>query len=161
MKKSTKTMITLGLATILLGTTIAFSEAGTRNDPVVSLSYFEKTMDELKDYVDAKLRQDNNDEKTVESATFEVVEIEAGQSIIGKGGTEIILRGGTGKGAGRAKVVAPGKDGLSDITDGKDLKSGQDVPLNHLLIVPRDDNRGVYAVTDSVYLIKGDYEIRY
>ncbi len=56
------------------------------------------------------------------SNSFEVVQILAGQSIIGKDGTEIILRGGTGNGPGRAKIVALGKDGLSDLTVGKDLK---------------------------------------
>lgn len=160
MGKLKKSLLTLGFATILLGTTIAFSEAGTKNDPLVSLSYFEKKMDELKDYVDTRLKQNDNGRKDTVSDTFQVVELAKGQSIIGKNGTEIILRGGTGKGVGKAKIVAPGSDGLSDITEGKDLKNGQDVPLNHLLIVPRDDGRGVYAETDSVYLVKGQYEIR-
>ncbi len=160
MRKSTKVLLTLSFAIILLGTTIAFSDAGTRNDPVISLSYFEKRIGELKDYIDTRLNQINSDDKAIEPATFEVVQLSQGQSIIGKNGTEIILRGGTGKGIGRAKVVAPGNDGLSDITEGKDLKNDEEVPLNHLLIVPRDDGRGVYAVTDSVYLVKGDYEIR-
>lgn len=159
-KKLSKAFLTVGAVTILLGTTIAFSDADTRNDPVVSLSYFEKKMDELKDYIDERIREDNNEERGNDSVKFEIVQIAAGQSIIGKDGTEIILRGGTEKGAGKASVIASGNDGLTDITEGKDLKSGQEVPLNHLLIVPRDDGRGVLAITDSIYMVKGEYEIR-
>jgi hypothetical protein len=160
MKNFSKVFLILVLAVAVLGTTIAFSEAGTKNDPLVSLSYLENKINELKEYVDKRISEVKEENKSVEAVSFEVVELSAGQSIIGSQGTEIILRGGTSKGVGRAEVVASGNDGLSDITDGKDIKSGQEVPLNHLLIVPRDDGRGVYAITDSVYLVKGDYEIR-
>lgn len=158
-KKLNKTFLALVLVTAALGTTIAFSEPGTKDDPLVSLSYLQSKIDELKEYVDRRISEIKED-KPQETASFEVVELLAGQSIIGGKGTEIILRGGTEKGVGKAIVVASGNDGLSDITEGKDLKNGQEVPLNHLLIVPRDDGRGVYAVTDSVYLVKGDYEIK-
>lgn len=159
MNKFKKILVLLGLAGILLGTSMAFSEPGTGSDPLVSLSYLEKRIEQLRDYIDERILE-IEDKEEVQPDTFQVVEISAGQSIIGKGGTEIILRGGTEKGAGKATVIASGNDGLSDITEGKDLKNGEEVPLNHLLIVPRDDGRGVYAVTDSVYLVKGDYEIR-
>lgn len=158
-KNFNKAVLTLVLATAVMGTTIAFSEPGTKNDPLVSLSYLENKIDEFKEYVDMRISE-IEESKSVEMVSFKVVELSAGQSIIGSEGTEIILRGGTEKGAGKAEVVASGNDGLSDITDGKDLKNGQEVPLNHLLIVPRDDGRGVCAITDSVYLVKGDYEIR-
>ncbi|NLY68036.1 MAG: hypothetical protein GX069_10820 [Tissierellia bacterium] len=163
MKKIKKSLLVLCFIPILLGTSIAFSDAGTIDDPLVSLSYFEKKMEELKDYIDTKLKELKEEKETTSptaAASFEVVELKAGQFLIGKGGTEIILRGGTGNGRGRAKIVAAGQNGLSDITQGKDLTNGEEVPLNHLLIVPRDDGRGVFAITDSVYLVKGDYEIR-
>ncbi|GFN34308.1 hypothetical protein [Tepidimicrobium xylanilyticum] len=142
---------------VILGSVFVFSEPGSETDPLVSLSYLEKKIDELKQYIDNRLL--NIGENNNLSNTFVVVEISSGQSIIGKGGTEIILRGGTGNGPGKAKIVAMGKDGLSDLTDGKDLKRGEEVPLNHLLIVPRDDGRGVHAINDSVFLVRGEYEI--
>ncbi|CCQ96812.1 conserved exported hypothetical protein [[Clostridium] ultunense Esp] len=156
--KVKKTILILGLLSIILGSKVVFSEPGSEKDPLVSLSYLEKRIDQLKYYIDEKLS--NGGENNNLSNSFEVVEISAGQSIIGKDGTEIILRGGRGNGPGRAKIVALGKDGLSDLTVGKDLIRDEEVPLNHLLIVPRDDGRGVYAMNDSVFLVKGRYEIR-
>lgn len=156
--KFKKTILVLGVASIILGSRIVFSEPGSEKDPLVSLSYLEKRIDQLKYYIDEKLSAVGENNNL--SNSFEVVQILAGQSIIGKDGTEIILRGGTGNGPGRAKIVALGKDGLSDLTVGKDLKKDEEVPINHLLIVPRGDGRGVYAINDSVFLVKGGYEIR-
>ena len=68
-------------------------------------------------------------------------------------GTEIILRG---QGQGWLLEVR----GLSDVTGGKDLGMDVLVPDNHLLIVPRNDNRGVAAITDAIFLVRGEYEIR-
>lgn len=155
--KLKKAIFGLTIAFIVLGGTMVFSEPGSEKDPLISLSYLEKQLDQLKDYIDERLS--NMGDKNNSSNSFQIVEISAGQSIIGKGGTEIILRGGTGNGPGKAKIIAMGKDGLSDLTAGKDLKRGEDVPFNHLLIVPRDDGRGVHAINDSVFLVKGEYEI--
>ncbi|HSH35936.1 hypothetical protein [Schnuerera sp.] len=151
-KKFKKTILILGGVSIILGSTVVFSEPGSEKDPLVSLSYLEKQIDQLKYYIDEKFSSIEDEEST--SSALEVVEISEGQSIIGKSGTEIILRGG------KAEIIAGELGGLSDITDGKDLKMGANVPPNHLLIVPRDDERGVYAITDSIYLVRGEYEIR-
>lgn len=160
-KKLKNILIILGTGAILLGATIVSSEPGSEKDPLVSLSYLEDRLEELEEAIDTKLSGiDDSGKDETQASNFEIVEITAGQSIIGKDGTEIILRGGTGNGPGRARIIARGTDGLSDITIGKDLKSGEEVPLNHMLIVPRDDGRGVLALSDSVYLVKGEYEIR-
>lgn len=156
--KFKRVVVFMVLIFLTLGSVVVFSEPGSEKDPLVSLSYLEKRINQLKEYIDEKLS--NIDGSNGLSSDFEVVEILAGQSIIGKEGTEIILRGGTGNGPGKAKIIALGKDGLSDLTVGKDLKKDEEVPLNHLLIVPRDDGRGVYALNDSVFLVKGRYEIR-
>lgn len=129
---------------------IAFSEPGSQDDPLVTLSYVEKQVREIKAYVDQKTANSSSS-----GSTLVVVEIESGQSIVGKAGTEIILRGG------KATTIAGELGGLSDITDGKDLKMGERVPANHMLIVPRDDGRGVYAETHAIFMIRGEYEINY
>ncbi|MCF6465479.1 hypothetical protein [Clostridium sp. Cult2] len=146
------TILILGIVFIILGSTVVFSEPGSENDPLISLSYLEKRIDQLKYYIDDKLSSVEGN--TNLSNDLEVVEILAGQSIIGERGTEIILRGG------KAEILAGELGGLSDVTGGRDLKMGENVPANHLLIVPRDDDRGVYAITDSIYLVRGKYEIR-
>jgi hypothetical protein len=96
-------------------------------------------------------------EKQEKYIKFEVVEIEAGQSIILSDSSEIILR------AGKALAIAGEKgDGLADITtdsEKNNLVTGDIVPLNHLLLVSRDDNRGIKAITKIWVLVKGDYNI--
>ena len=147
-------ILVLGVITILLGTTVVFSEPGSEEDPLVSLSYLEKRMEQFKYYVDEKLDKISTGSGNDVSNNLEVVEIMSGQSIIGKNGTEIILR------SGRAKIIAGKLGGLSDVTEGKDLGMDKLVPLNHLLIIPRDDNRGVLAITEAIFLVKGEYEIK-
>lgn len=152
--KIKKVLLGIGAISILLGGTIVFSETGSEKDPLVSLSYLEKTIDNLKKDIDKKLSNVGNNEENNISNGLEVVEVPVGQSIIGENGTEIILRGGKGK------IIAGELGGLSDVTDGRDLKMDDLVPANHLLIVPRNDGRGVYAITDAIFLVRGEYKIK-
>jgi len=87
------------------------------------------------------------------SASYAPVSLSAGQILIGGEGAEIILR------SGKASVYSTVSDGLGDVTDGSDLKNGAPVSKNHLLIVSRDDGRGVKAGDDVWLLVKGSYEI--
>ena len=103
---------------------------GSQQDPLVS-----------KSYVDEKLK-------------MAVVQVPAGKELIGSGGTEIVVRSGS------ATVVDTELGGLADVTAGKDLRSGETAPVNHLLIVPRDDGRGVRAQTSLFVLVRGNYEVR-
>ena len=151
-EKLKRTILAIGVISIMLGTTVVFSEPGSEKDPLVSLSYLEKSMEQIKLYIDDRLGEKGIEDGCSNNLT--VVEIASGQSIIGKSGTEIILRGG------QAKVIAGELGGLSDVTQGKNLDMDRSVPANHLLIVPRDDDRGVLAVTESIFLVRGKYEIR-
>ena len=103
---------------------------GSEQDPLVSRSY-----------VDAKMK-------------MVVVEVPAGKRLIGGAGTEIIVR------AGSATAIDTPQGGLSDVTEAKDLKSGDAAPANHLLIVPRDDGRGIAAVTSLFVMVRGSYSIQ-
>lgn len=103
---------------------------GSEGDPLVSRSY-----------VDAKSR-------------MLVVEIPAGKQLLGSAGTEIIVRSGS------ATAIDTLMGGLSDVTGGKDLKKGDPAPANHLLIVPRDDGRGILAVTSLFVMVRGGYTIQ-
>jgi len=102
---------------------------GSEEDPVVS-----------KSYVDGR-------------TAFSAVELADGQKLIGTGGTEIILR------SGEAAAIDNGVNGISDLTAGSDLMSGDAVGLNHLLMVPRADGRGITALTDAWVMVRGEYEI--
>jgi hypothetical protein len=85
-----------------------------------------------------------------QDALFAVVEARAGQTLIALGNTEIILRSGSA-------VVVSGENGLCDITDGVDITNGMSVRLNHLLLVPVSDGRGMRFTSDAFLLIKGGY----
>jgi hypothetical protein len=103
---------------------------GSSDDPLVS-----------KSYVDAAL-------------SYEVVHAQAGQSIIGGAGTEIVLR------SGEATALDNGANGVSDMTSGTDLMSGTVVQANHLLLTPRSDGRGIYMKTEGYIMVRGEYTIK-
>lgn len=152
--KRRKSLIGIGAAVILLGTTIVFSEPGSDNDPLVTMSYVNNKVEQLKEYIDTKIA--NNSGKDNPSSELEVVELPKGKYLIGKAGTEIILRGGKATAHG-VKV----DQGLSDVTEGKDIDNTEKLlPANHLIIIPRNDGRGAYAVSDAIFLVRGDYHIR-
>lgn len=143
-----KRSIVLTIAAVfLLFATAAFAaesaEPGSADDPVVT-----------KSYVDARIAELKSDADGGSSAVFGAVSVEKGKKLIGGGGTELILRSGS------AAAIDNGADGLSDLTAGKDLKGGAPVTKNHLLLVPRDDGRGILAQSDIWIMVKGAYTIK-
>ncbi len=115
------------------GLVVAFGDTaatpGSTEDPVVT-----------KSYVDAK-------------TVYQVVHMQAGQKMVGKAGTELIVR------SGEVTAIDNGVDGLSDITGGTDLKTGTTCKINHLLLVPRDDGRGVKAGTEAYVMVRGGFTL--
>lgn len=127
------TMVVIFILVLVTGIGYALagtdSPAGSQGDPVVT-----------KSYVDSK-------------SAFSPISLTAGQKLIGGEGCEIILR------SGEATAIDNGANGISDLTDGKDLITGNWVFLNHLLLVPRSDGRGIKATTDIWVMVKGEYSI--
>ena len=142
-----KKAIVAGLAIVLsvFAVTAAASAAtdapGSEGDPVVTKGYVDSQIAGIKGGSGA-------------SGTFVVVEVKAGQRLLGGSGTEIILR------SGEATAIDNGANGISDVTDGKDLMTGHVVGLNHLLLVPKDDGRGIHAITDLFVMVRGPYSIQ-
>jgi len=79
---------------------------------------------------------------------FDAVHVPAGRTVILEGGTEVVLRSGTGR-------VVAGPNGLLDVTAGRDIGNGEDVSMNHKLIAPLTDGRGITFTTDSWIMIRG------
>ena len=154
--------IGIGAVVILLGARASFSEPGSQSDPLVTFGYVETKFRELENYIDSKFESKENNKEAV----WQTVELDVGQSLIGKAGTEIILRGGKASSISKiSNIVKDGvamtvDNGLTDVTDGRDLKMGDNVPLDHLLIIPRDDGRGIKCSSYSFLLVKGDYSIK-
>ena len=76
-----------------------------------------------------------------------------GSTIYGKQSSEIIVRSGEGT------VVATSAGGIQDVTDGVDLLGGTKAPNNNLLIIPREDGRGILADKPMVVMVRGGYTI--
>lgn len=120
-------------------------------------------MEDIYQYIDNKLKEIDVSEmdhseidntKTDVSAIFTVIALKAGEKLICDESAEIILR------SGEAKTLASELGGLDNVTSGHDLENSDDVPKNHLLIVPRTDCRGIKAITDAYVMVKGGYVIQ-
>lgn len=186
-----KKYVTLSLITVLVGLILVGQVVtgqansltpGSADDPLVTKSYVDELLKKLNsnpaanleeemtkklaeaegkiDKLLAEANQDINDLVNKAGAQtgggLLVIELYAGDVLKGKEGTELIAR------TGESLIVA-GENGIPDVTSGVDLANGVKVPLNHLLITPRDDGRGIMANPASspvVYvMVRGDYEL--
>jgi Asp-tRNA(Asn)/Glu-tRNA(Gln) amidotransferase C subunit len=114
---------------------------------------------QVKELLDLKGKVDNLEKLNPANfmPTFEVIELKDGDRIIAGASTEIILR------SGRARAISSVAGGLINVTSESqgNLVSPSDVPLNHLLIIPRADGRGIRITSENAWvMIKGNYEIR-
>lgn len=117
--------------------------------------------EELKTSLYADLKKELSDLLLSESPSqvdadlsFEIVCLQPGQKLIGTGFLELIVR------SGGANVIAA-TDGLCDFTLGRDIGAGVSVSMNHYVIIPRDDGRGLdITKADTYIMVRGDYEIR-
>lgn len=127
----------LGVGLILTTAHYAMAE---EEDPLVSVSYLNKRLEEVRPIGTA-------------AAGLEVVEMEKGDRLSTAQGTQIILRSGKGR------IIASERGGIADLTSGQDLGQGAKVPANHLLLVPRSDGRGLVAESHVVLLVTGSYDM--
>ncbi len=113
-----------------------------------------KIYEDIDRYIATHLEGNTDGSNTAAPSEFIVVEASPNSKIICGASTELILR------TGNAKVISnESGDGLADITLGIDLSMGVIVPKNHLLIVPRDDGRGIEVTEKSYVMVKGKYRL--
>ena len=96
----------------------------------------------------------DTDTDTVPAPTvdYSIVYLTKGQALVGN--CEFILRSGT------ATALCPGLNGLSDLTAGADLPAGTSITQNHLLLIPRNDGRGVVVTSaDAYFMVRGTYAV--
>ncbi|HEX9060637.1 MAG TPA: hypothetical protein VF941_10700 [Clostridia bacterium] len=141
------------------------SDPGSEANPLVSQDYVDSKMNGLSAATDAKintisekvekLSQQAIDLSKTQASKFQVLELDAGKQLLAGDSTEIVLR------SGKAAAVSGTNGGLIDLTDGSgvDLKAGQTMPLNHLILSARNDGRGFNMLSDSWVLVKGDYTL--
>lgn len=141
-------------------TITAAAEAGSSDDPLVTLSYLNETfMDSIMDRVDQKIAARNTQlgvstgSGANTAATFTVVTLISGQTLTGDIGCEVMLRVGT------AACVSPSSPGLIDETAATTLNNGGALAQNHLYMMTIE-GRGVRATAATTkLLVRGSYTI--
>ena len=156
-KQSIKKQIYIVGAIVIAGFTTlnaANNNVGSENNPLVTKNYVDTQIENQKQYI-TELRQEIEDLKQKEgnSSTYKTVVVPQGSTIYGEDGTEMIVR------AGEGTVVTSGTIGIQNVTTGEDIINGQIAPRNHLLIVPREDGRGLMATRQLTVMVRGGYMI--
>lgn len=152
--------VLLLLAMVATSTYAAPNQPGTVNDPIVTKSYVDEQVrlmkEKLRAEVIAELQKSGIGGDV--DLKFEAFQLKPGQKLLGHNGTEIIVRSGS------AKVVAGDNgDGIPNLTSGEDLAGGAKVPLQHHLLIPRTDNRGIVVEANSKdcwVMVRGGYDIK-
>lgn len=158
---------------VLLAFTVFAAQPGTEDDPIVSKSYVDERISYVLSMISGTSVNPNasGNEEIVNQVVKEVeplialltedtagskyvpVSASAGQIILGGEGTEIILR------SGRAFAYITGASGIVNATAGSELVHNNEIKKNNIIIIPRDDGRGVRIVEDAWFIIKGSYTI--
>ena len=176
-RKGLVRLISGGLVTLaLVGVAVAAGQQGSKNDPLVTLSYLEdQAIPAILDQVDDKVadKQSELEKKlsgvvdgyvdemekalsggsTSAGGVFQIVNLKAGQTVVGTAACEFLLRTGT------AVCVSDTAPGLIDTTDGSALAGGKNLTTNHLYLATID-GRGVKASTDVTIMVRGGYTIK-
>ena len=143
-------------AALMTGVSLA-AEAGTAQDPLVTLSYLNDTFfNSIMQRVDQKIAQQTGQAVSGGSssaASFTVVTLSQGQTLTGDIGCEVMLR------VGSAVCAAPSDPGLIDETTASTLANGAPLIQNHLYMMTIE-GRGVRATAGTVkVLARGSYTI--
>ena len=111
----------------------ATAEPGSSADPIAAKSY----VDEV-----------------AQVGTFKTITLPRGAKLVASAGVEMIIREGS------AVAIDSTSGGLSDVTSARDIKGGEIIPSNHLIVVPRTDGRGFRVDSIRVIvIIKGNYTV--
>lgn len=125
---------------------------GTANDPIVTKSYVDEAVKKLVAQELQKQRTGTGGDASASRMT--VIELKPGQKLLAGEGAEFIVRNG------RAVAFSSDPNGIPDLTAGEDLPAGAEIPLNHLLLFPRE-GRGIEPhkeMKDTIYvMVRGPY----
>ena len=157
----------LVIGILIVGVTTLYAAdglIGTESDPLVTKSYVDQKISAItggtsnttlaaqlreQEQLIIEMRQEIENLRQGGSNTFEIVVVPEGKTIYGKQSTEMIVR------AGEGNIVASPVGGVQDITEGKDLMGGAVAPRNNLLLIPREDGRGIVATKQLTVMVRG------
>lgn len=144
-------------AALMTGVSLA-AEAGSSQDPLVTLSYLNDTFfNSIMQRVDQRIAERTGQALpgggTASSASFVVVTLNDGQTLTGGVGCEVMLR------IGGAVCVSPSDPGLIDETTAATLANGASLVQNHLYMMTIE-GRGVRASGGTAkVLARGSYTV--
>ncbi len=158
-KAAVLTAAVLCAAAILSPVAAGAADYIAENDPFITLSYLQEVFaPSFSEQIKAEIAGEAEEKPTETiSVGYEVIELSKGQILTSENGTvELIVRPGSS-----AVVISDIPDnGLSDISEMKEITDGCEVGINHALIIPRNDGRGIEITSDKAYvLVRGDYKI--
>jgi len=130
-------------------------DAGSATDPVVTQSYVEGRINALNASFDERLNNLNVSSDGSQVA-FDVFEVKKGQLVMLEENSLFILRAGDVV----AVIDSGAGGGISDLTTGFDIKDGELIVENHLLLTPQTDGRGVSFNSDGWVMISGGFKIQ-
>ena len=153
-------MVLLVISGVMSMTVSLAAEAGSSQDPLVTMSYLNETfLGNVLQKVDEKIAARNAQRGvsagsgTSAASNFTVVTLTSGQVLTGDIGCEVMLRVGT------ATCVSPSTPGLIDETTAGTLNHGGALVQNHLYMMTIE-GRGVKATAATTkLLVRGTYTI--
>ena len=162
--KNRNRFLRLAAAVALCGvlvTTAFAAEAGSAQDPLVTLSYLNETfMNTIMARVDEKIAARSGQLGgqvsgigTSTAAVFTVVTLYNGQTLTGDIGCEVMLRIGT------AVCVTPSAPGLIDETTAGTLNNGGALVQNHLYMMTIENRAVRTTAATTKLLVRGSYTI--
>lgn len=153
-----RALVLLVLSAVLMTGVSLAAEAGSAQDPLVTLSYLNDTFfNSIMQRVDQKIAQQTGQAVpgggSSSASSFVVVTLNDGQTLTGGVGCEVMLR------VGSAVCVAPSDPGLIDETTAATLANGGALVQNHLYMMTID-GRGVRASGGvAKVLARGTYSV--
>lgn len=122
---------------------------GSADDPLVTKSYVDEQ-------IRAALSGKTPGSSAGASQELTIVQLKPGFTLIADAGTEMIVRNG------KTVVVSDSVDGIPDVTTGTDVRNGEVVENNHLLISPVA-GRGIQpheSVTGTIFvMVRGNFTL--
>ena len=146
-KKKLTVIISILVGVALSVTALVSVSAYSNDDPLITLSYLEQVV----------LPQIQGGGSAGASSTYKLIELKQGQVVIANSICEFIARPGS-----YVSVISPhASQGIADITNGKELYHGAEIPMNAYCIIPRGgDGRGFRVTSQKAFImIRGDYTI--
>ena len=171
--KRKRNIILSVFAVLLVGVTLlAAAAAGGADDPVISLSYLNNVfkpqlkteiasdtaaaIEAAKPGIVSETKQQVLAEVGNGSSAFVPLMLTEGQTLYPNGGSvEVLLR------RGAFSCVDTAEEGIVNLTSGLDQTNGEELSLQNLYLIPRDDGRGIRATasTECWVMVRGAYRI--